>query len=465
MKHFKIKSTLVLVALLGMQACSVFENKEVVDPNSPSVESVLTNANATQLGQLGIGVQSAMRNGLPNFRLVTGSIGREIYNLSSTEVTWVTELLGTTNGGFNTNTNFNASYNDFSQTRRRAEIFQRSATNSTFITEAQKNGIRGFCNTVQAWTMLKNINMQYKNGIRISFSDLNAPGDLLKPGPFVSYEAGLAEIRRLLDLGATQLDGAGTTFAFTMTSGWAGFAIPSDFKKFNRAVAAETALYQKDWTGALTAINASFLNLTGPLTTGPVFTYSTTSGDLTNTSYKAKNDIASPVVAQAKFITDAEPGDTRVVTGATAKVAKRTADRSFAGLVGSYDVYMYPSNIAPVSIMRNEELILIYAEAQIQINTPASLALAVIALDAVRTGAGLPKLAIAKPAVIGNQAALITEMLNQRRYSLFYEGHRWFDMRRYDLLSTLPNDLPTSLVYTQLIRPFAEVQWDAKNPQ
>jgi hypothetical protein len=465
MKHFKIKSTLVLVALLGLQACSVFENKEVVDPNSPSVESVLTNANATQLGQLGIGVQSAMRNGLPNFRLVTGSIGREIYNLSSTEVTWVTELLGTTNGGFNTNTNFNASYNDFSQTRRRAEIFQRSATNSTFITEAQKNGIRGFCNTVQAWTMLKNINMQYKNGIRISFSDLNAPGDLLKPGPFVTYEAGLTEIRRLLDLGATQLDGAGATFAFTMTSGWAGFAIPSDFKKFNRAVAAETALYQKDWTGALTAINSSFLNLAGALTTGPVFTYSTTSGDQTNTSYKAKNDIASPVVAQAKFVTDAEPGDTRVVTGATAKVAKRTSDRSFAGLVGSYDVYMYPSNIAPVSIMRNEELILIYAEAQIQINTPASLALAVIALDAVRTGAGLPKLAVAKPAVIGNQALLITEMLNQRRYSLFYEGHRWFDMRRYDLLSTLPNDLPTSLVYTQLIRPFAEVQWDAKNPQ
>jgi hypothetical protein len=468
MKYFKIKPTLLLVAILGLQACSVFENKEVVDPNSPSVESVLTNANASQLNQLGIGVQSAMRNGFPNLRLVAGSIGREVYNLSSTEVTWVTELLGTTNGGFNNNTGFNASYNDFSQTRRRAEIFQRSATNSTFITEAQKNGIRGFANTIQAWTMLKNINMQYKNGIRISFSDLSAPGDLLKPGPFVTYEAGLTEIKRLLDLGATQLDAAGTTpFAFTMTSGWAGFAIPSDFKKFNRAIAAEVCLYQKDWNGAATNIapGSSFLNLAGPLTTGPVFTYSTTSGDLTNTSYKIKNDIASPVVAQAKFITDAEAGDTRVVTGTTAKVAKRTSDRSFSGLVGSYDVFMYASNISPVSIMRNEELILIYAEAQIQINTPASLALAVTALDAVRTGAGLPKLAVAKPAVIGNQALLITEMLNQRRYSLFYEGHRWFDMRRYDLLSTLPNDLPTSLVYTQLIRPFAEVQWDAKNPQ
>jgi hypothetical protein len=467
MKYFKIKPALLFAgALLVLQGCSVFENKEVVDPNSPSVESVLTNANASQLSQLGIGVQSAMRNGFSNLRLVAGSIGREVYNLSSTETTWVTELLGTTNGGFNNNTGFNSSYNDFSQTRRRAEIFQRSGTNSTFITEAQKSGIRGFSNTIQAWTMLKNINMQYQNGIRISFSDLNAPGDLLKPGPFVSYDAGLAEIKRLLDLGATQLTAAGATpFAFTMTSGWAGFTTPADFRKFNRAVAAETAIYQKDWAGANTALSESFFTLTGPLTTGPVFTFSTSAGDMTNSSFKVKNDIASPVVAQSKFITDAEPGDTRVFSPTVGKVTKRTTARSFAGLVGEYDVYMYPTNITPVSIMRNEELVLIYAEAQIQLGTPAGLAEGVKALNVIRVSAGLPVLAVAKPSILADKAGLITEMLNQRRYSLFYEGHRWFDMRRYDLLSTLPNDLPTAKVYTQLIRPFAEVQWDLKNPQ
>jgi hypothetical protein len=462
MKYLKIKPALLFAgALMVLQGCSVFENKEVVDPNSPSVESVLTNANASQLNQLGIGVQSAMRNGFSNLRLVAGSIGREIYNLSSTETTWVTELLGTTNGGFNNNTGFNGSYNDFSQTRRRAEIFQRSGTNSTFITEAQKNGIRGFANTVQAWTMLKNINMQYQNGIRISFSDLNAPGDLLKPGPFVTYAAGLTEIKRLLDLGATQLNAAGTTFAFTMTSGWAGFTTPTDFRKFNRAVAAEVCIYQKDWAGANTALSESFFTLTGPLTTGPVFTFSTAAGDQTNSAFKAKNDIASPVVAQAKFISEAEAGDTRV----TAKTAKRTTARSFAGLVGEYDVFMYATNTSPVSIMRNEELVLIYAEAQIQLGTVAGLAEGVKALNVIRVSAGLPVLAVAKPAILTDKDALITEMLNQRRYSLFYEGHRWFDMRRYDLLATLPNDLPTAKVYTQLIRPFAEVQWDLKNPQ
>lgn len=465
MKHFKIKTSVLLTgALLMLQACSVFETKQIIDPNSPSVETVLTNASAAQLDQLGIGVQSTMRNGFSNLRLVAGSIGREIYNLSSTETTWVTELLGTTNGGFNNNTGFNSSYADFSQTRRRAELFQRSATNTSSISETQKNSIRGFCNTVQAWAMLKNLNMQYQNGIRISFSDLATPGDLLKPGPFVSYDVALAEIKRLLDLGATQLDAGGAAFAFTMTSGWAGFSTPATYKKFNRAIAAEVALYQKDWNGALTALSGSFLSVGGPITTGPVFTYSTTAGDMTNPTFKVKNDIASPVVAQNLFITEAEAGDTRVF-GATAKVAKRTTTRSFAGLIGEYDVFMYPNNTAPISIMRNEELILMYAEAKIQVGTPTSLAEAVTALDAIRISAGLPTLAVAKPAVIGDKAKLIDEMLNQRRYSLFYEGHRWFDMRRYDRLNQLPNDLPTAKVYVQMIRPFAEVQWDLKNPQ
>ena len=35
--------------------------------------------------------------------------------------------------------------------------------------------------------MLFNLEMQYQNGIRISFTDLNSPGDMLNPGPFVSY--------------------------------------------------------------------------------------------------------------------------------------------------------------------------------------------------------------------------------------------------------------------------------------
>jgi hypothetical protein len=34
------------------------------------------------------------------------------------------------------------------------------------------------------------------------------------------------------------------------------------------------------------------------------------------------------------------------------------------------------------------------------------------------------------------QSALINEMLYERRYSLFGEGHRWIDVRRYNQLNT-----------------------------
>ena len=79
MKYYKLKTSILLAgALLIVESCSVFQTKQIIDPNSPGVETVLSNATASQLDQLGIGVQSTMRNGFANLRLVAGSIGREV---------------------------------------------------------------------------------------------------------------------------------------------------------------------------------------------------------------------------------------------------------------------------------------------------------------------------------------------------------------------------------------------------
>lgn len=458
---FSLKHTILLAALaFSLPSCSYFEVEDTIDPNNPAIESIQSNASRIQINQLGIGIQSTMRNGLSSYVRVSGSIGREIYNLASTELTWTTELLGTTNGGFSATTLFNGYYAEFAQTSRRAELFRMAAENSApgALTDAEKQGIRGYVNTVKAYAMLCMLNMQYKNGIRIQYTDLYSPGDMLKPGPFVSYEAALTEIRRVLDEGATQLAAGGNAFGFTMTSGYAGFNTPTTFRRFNRALAARTAMYQQDWTAMLTLLGESFLDLNAAMTVGPNFTYSTTSGDITNPQFQQMNTTASPVVAQSSFITDAEAGDTR----AARKVTKRTSARALSGIIGEYDVSLYPTSTLPISIIRNEELILMQAEALIQTD---KLADAVLALNKVRAAAGLKDLATAKPTVVNSKPALIDELLNQRRYSLFFEGHRWFDMRRYNRLDRLPNDQPNHKVYDQLIRPFAEVQWDAKNPQ
>ena len=106
-------------------------------------------------------------------------------------------------------------------------------------------------------------------------------------------------------------------------------------------------------------------------------------------------------------------------------------------MVGDYDVALYSSNTDNIPVIRNEELILLYAEA----NITSSPVTAVSALNIVREAAGLlPYTGATTP------EALEDELLKQRRYSLFGEAHRWIDMRRFGRLAELPNDRATDNV-------------------
>ncbi|MGH7449097.1 MAG: RagB/SusD family nutrient uptake outer membrane protein, partial [Longimicrobiales bacterium] len=85
-------------------------------------------------------------------------------------------------------------------------------------------------------------------------------------------------------------------------------------------------------------------------------------------------------------------------------------------------------------IIRNEELILLRAEANIALgNLPAALN----DLNFVRVNSGG-----LRPLLLPLDAT-VTELLRQRRYSLLFEGgHRWIDVRRYNRLGDLPLDRP-----------------------
>ena len=148
-------------------------------------------------------------------------------------------------------------------------------------------------------------------------------------------------------------------------------------------------------------------------------------------------------VAHPSYATDIEAGDDRIN-----KATLRTATASLLGLSSNRDVWVYTSSTAPLPIIRNEELILIYAEANIQLN---NLNEGVKAINVIRNGHQLGDYSGAV-----TKDALINEMLKQRRYSLFFEGHRWIDMRRYNLLNTLPIDRPGDDVWTQFPLPVTE---------
>jgi starch-binding outer membrane protein, SusD/RagB family len=463
----KMKQIIKYISILSFTAiiasCGILEVEKVPDLNNPTIESVLTNATLVQISQLGVGAQLALRTNYYDLCWIGGSIGREIIVFNSTDSRYYTELLGAS--AISPSGIFFPWYNGFNATRRRAEIFTRSADNSKALNAAEKNACKGFAKTVQAFVMLNCLNMMPDVGIRTELGDALSDKDLLNPGPFVDYAGSLTYCKKLIDDGASALDAGGTAFPFPMTSGWGDFSTPATFKKFNRAVAARIAMYQKDWAGMNTALQGSYLNLTGSLSAGPVFTYSTTAGDASNPFFLSLASTA-PNTSHRDWLAQAEAGDKRVFgtsarDGGTSKIKKRAAALALGGIpANEYDFQPVPSNIASFSIIRNEELVLMHAEAQAQLN---NLGVAVSALDSVRVSAGLGKLATAKPTVVGDKAKIIDEILNQRRYSLYMEGgHRWFDMRRYDRLATLPKDLPSHVVIRSFPKPQAEMDWDAR---
>ncbi len=430
-KIIKIYSIPFLIIILFFTACK----KDYGDLNHATVQSLSSNATQSELNNMVSGTESGMRTSL-NFYLDDVSIiGRETYRFSNSEPRYTIDLLGgngSTLGGSNfyiTNP-WAARYSVV----KNCNILIQAATNSTLISAAQKAGYIGFARTIKAYQLLLNLNLTYTNGIRV---DVSNPLNL---GPFVKYPDGLTAITALLDSAKTDFSTATVSFPL---AGFTGFSDAAGLTQFNRALAARVSVYQSNWQTALNDLNASFFSLNGSFNTGVFHVFGTGSGDQLNSVFIPQNQTGEVRVAHPSFAADIAPGDDRIN-----KATLRTTPASQSGLTGDRDVWVYTSSTAPVAIIRNEELILIYAEANIQLN---NLGAAVNAINIIRNGHGLANYSGAV-----TQPALITEMLNQKRYSLFFEGHRWIDLRRYNLLNTLPIDRPGDQVWTLFPLPVTE---------
>lgn len=429
---------------MGLNSCKILTTEEVVDPNFPSVDAVVTNANKAQLDALAIGQISVARDGLDTYLQVVGTIGKELFNFNSTESRWMTELNGVKpidNSAF-----YNGATTAFGLPIRQANIMVASLNATSSVTEAEKNGYRGLVNTFKGLAMLYQLNAQYNNGIRLNVEDP------FKPSKPASYTESLAGIATVLDQAATQLDGAGAALPMTMPSGYAGFNTPSTFKKFNRAIALRVAIYQKDWTKAATLLSQTFYNATGDLNAGPKHTFNPTTPDRAN---PLLNTSTVRIVAVQKLIDDAEAGDKRVAAKVKV-VSPALTYSSGVTYTSKYLTNMYLAATDAVPIIRNEELVLIGAEIAANQNNAAE---ATRLINIVRTAAGLKAYAGAT-----TQTALLDAILKERLYSLFYEGHRWVDMRRYGKLAAIELPVSTMKVLEQLERPVAEVNWDKANP-
>lgn len=459
-----------IAVLLGAPGCNPTTIDPITDPNNPSLESVASNASLSQLATLVTGTEALLRLGHTNnapYNQITGTLGREVILLASNEPRWYTEILGTGTATSLDNAGFysTASYNTFARLNRAANVLRQSTQATSVVTDEQKQGILGFADTYEALGKLHLINLMGETGIRIDVADFQ------HPGKFTAGSApALANIRQLLDQGATELAKAGTSFAFTLSSGYTGFNTPATFLQFNRALAARVALYQGDNAGALTALGASFYSQTGSLSVGPQLTFRPgTGGDEGNIYYQVLGSGPSTlVIVPDNFVTEIEPGDLRgnkvVERVTTGPAGISGGPRTLGGITGKYEPAIFTSQGSSLSIIRNEELILISAEAKAKTN---DLAGAVADINIIRTKAGgLPAYSKAL-----TQDALINEILRQRRYSLFYEGQFWVDMRRLGKFNptptpdiTLPYSSGMFKLFNNLTKPFAETAWDNANP-
>lgn len=443
MKIFKIRKIkfeyiFLTLLVLGVTSCT-FE--DLGDPDRPSIEG-FENASKNQLNNLVVGIQSTMRNSVSIQTTASGTMARELY-LFDADPRNTTNLLGgggssLENGDFYVTAPWGGRYRAIAN----ANLLIKSATNSTFITAQERVGYIGFAETIIAFELIEVLKSYGK--ARIDVVDPDNLGQVLDLAP------ALTQVRAILESGLTNLNQAGAEFAFKL-SGYEDFidpptipqATPAMVIQFNRAIAANAALYDKDKTSALAALTASYFDIAGDITVGPKHVFSQGSGDITNDLFKVENNNGNQIIVHDSFIAEAEAGDTRV----TSKTVLRADPSVQDDLTGTRETRLYATNTSPIDMLRNEELILVYAEANIGTN----VAQAVAGINKVRAEAGLPAYAGAT-----DDASLVTELLNQRRYSLWSENHRLFDLRRYNLNSTLPIDRAGDQIFDVFPIPFAE---------
>jgi hypothetical protein len=439
----------IACVLLVAGACN---DLTVPDYNNPSLEDLTSNPTPTKIAQAAQGLMVGTRvgQGTQNgYVSLLGIIGRESYNFDPADPRFIVEMLiGPLDGGspaFGGNL-FAAPYANI----RNANTLLSALETVVGMTDAQKSATRGFAHTIQALDYLYVINTRDTYGAPLEVS--GPPTGT--PAPIVSKADIFAHISTLLDQGFTELNAGGAAFPFTLSPGFAIASTPPNFAKFNRALKARVETYRGNAAAALQAVNASFISLSAPLTEGVYHSYSTGSGDIQNLLF---DPTGRAILAHPSIRTEAPTKANGTLDNRALSKTATIEARTVQGVTSDLVFTIYESNTASIPIIRNEELILLRAEARA--NT-GDLTGALSDINFIRTtSGGLPA-----RGAFANATDVVNELLLQRRYSLMFEGgHRWIDSRRFNRLATLPKALPTHNVHSRF--PFTEAECLARDPQ
>jgi len=442
MKHI-LTVGLLTGTLLAATACT--DRLNVPNFQNPTVSSITADPVAA-LPLLATGVLRDDRGNAPGYVLGLGILGREVYNYTPTEGRntsgWLTSDVNN-NTSFGGTSLWSGPYFTLRDIHNTMNVLE-SAT-STQFTDAQKNAVRGFLHTTEAYSILQLINTRNDLGVVVQIGD--DPNQL---APFVSRDSAFNYIIGELNKAQTQLAAAGTTaFPFSFHSGYAGFNTPSTYIKFNRALAARVNAYRASlgiagcgaarsatcYQTVLANLAQSFIDTTKALTLGVYQVYSAAAGDVSNTN---SNAATSAIVAHFKADSGIQQradgsNDLRFQNKVITLSAAKGPSSPALGVSTTLDYSIYTARTDPIAIIRNEELILLRAEAEYYTGDQAS---ALTDINEIRTKSG----GLAPRGPFTSEADFLDELLYNRRWSLLFEGHRWIDMRRFGRLNQLTID-------------------------
>jgi hypothetical protein len=462
-----LSTGLVAVAgALALTACSA-DRLNVPNFNNPTPEQV-TDEPRTAIPLMANGILRTLRDAHPTIVLGMGILGREAYNYTPTEGRntsgWLSQDVNNPTSFGATSVSFWGS--QYTVLRNIDELLDVvEAVPTDVFSDAQKSALRGFGHTMEA------LALQY---IVLGRHNLGAPVEVLDDptaiAPFVSRDSVYNRIIGRLNLARTELLAGGASFPFTLHAGFAGFTSPANFLRFNRALAARVNAYRASlgvagcgasrqgsscYQEVLANLADSFIDPAGSLTNGVYNVFSANSGDVAN---NLSNQATTNVVAHYQINSGLEQQsggqpDARYSQKILTLSAPKAAANSTIGVSTNFDFTnnVYATNTSPIAIIRNEELLLLRAEARFY---TGDITGAADDLNTVRTRSGsLPAIL---PTSIGTEATFLDQLLYNRRWSLLFEGHRWVDLRRFGRLDTMPRDLPNHVIISQLPVPQSE---------
>lgn len=429
--------TTIVLAATALVAAGCKDNPVVNPIDNPTVGALSGSLTRVTLQQLATGLLAQDRASANVFAyaMEAGIFARDVYRIDASEPRFVQETLGgNPDPGSFAGGGAWAGY--YTAIRAENTVIQllASAPASQFST-AEVSAARGFIRTMKGLDYWRVIEMHDTVGTVIQGDDPAAVTDIRCKTAVLSY------IAALLDSGNADFTAAGaaTMVPFNLPSGFTGFgrdySVVSNLVKFNRGLKGKVDFYRgldrKNPAPALfpTAIAELTAALGGAAAgavpkadfiKGPYYKF------VPGGSENTPNTISDSKVGLNPLVADSvQAGDTRA-----SKIVPRSPTSGY-GLATSITyigaVATTANQAAPLGILRDEELVLLRAQAEIE---AGQLANAILDINDVRTNYGLA------PVAPADKTSAIDAVLYEKRYSFLFEGpQRLDDLREYGRLN------------------------------